>query len=374
MTTSVFYGFNRKEIRMSSCKQLRLYLTILVLVAGLLLFIVFFNRLFDSWALKNRLPAGDPLVIVWELAGPDNDYTLIGDLGPVQVVSPVWFHLVDSQDTVRSDLDPLYLQWARERGYQVWALVTNSFDPDLTAELLSDDQKRQFFAREIVSLAIEYNLEGLNIDFENFHYDYRDHFTSFIAELAELCRAENLILSVDVAMPSGSEYWSMGYDRAALATEADYIILMAYDEHWASSPVAGSVASLPWVEAGLQQLLNEVPPAKLILGVPFYTRLWVIDETGVEPQVVNTWSYSMTRAAEIAAENEAEITFDVQAGQHVATYEKEGLTYKMWLEDTESMCSRLELVEKYNLAGLAGWRRGLETPEIWELMDNYLGH
>jgi spore germination protein YaaH len=374
MTTSVFYGFNRKEIRMSSCKQLRLSSTILVLVAGLLLFIVFFNRLFDSWALKNRLPAGDPLVIVWELAGPDNDYTLIGDLGPVQVVSPVWFHLVDSQDTVRSDLDPLYLQWARERGYQVWALVTNSFDPDLTAELLSDDQKRQFFAREIVSLAIEYNLEGLNIDFENFHYDYRDHFTSFIAELAELCRAENLILSVDVAMPSGSEYWSMGYDRAALATEADYIILMAYDEHWASSPVAGSVASLPWVEAGLQQLLNEVPPAKLILGVPFYTRLWVIDETGVEPQVVNTWSYSMTRAAEIAAENEAEITFDVQAGQHVATYEKEGLTYKMWLEDTESMCSRLELVEKYNLAGLAGWRRGLETPEIWELMDNYLGH
>jgi spore germination protein YaaH len=374
MTTSVFYGFNRKEIRMSSCKQLRLSSTILVLVAGLLLFIVFFNRLFDSWALKNRLPAGDPLVIVWELAGPDNDYTLIGDLGPVQVVSPVWFHLVDSQDTVRSDLDPLYLQWARERGYQVWALVTNSFDPDLTAELLSDDQKRQFFAREIVSLAIEYNLEGLNIDFENFHYDYRDHFTSFIAELAELCRAENLILSVDVAMPSGSEYWSMGYDRAALATEADYIILMAYDEHWASSPVAGSVASLPWVEAGLQQLLNEVPPAKLILGVPFYTRLWVIDETGVEPQVVNTWSYSMTRAAEIAAENEAEITFDVQAGQHVATYEKEGLTYKMWLEDTESMCSRLELVEKYNLAGLAGWRRGLETPEIWELMDNYLGY
>jgi spore germination protein YaaH len=374
MTTSVFYGFNRKEIRMSSCKQLRLSSTILVLVAGLLLFIVFFNRLFDSWALKNRLPAGDPLVIVWELAGPDNDYTLIGDLGPVQVVSPVWFHLVDSQDTVRSDLDPLYLQWARERGYQVWALVTNSFDPDLTAELLSDDQKRQFFAREIVSLAIEYNLEGLNIDFENFHYDYRDHFTSFIAELAELCRAENLILSVDVAMPSGSEYWSMGYDRAALATEADYIILMAYDEHWASSPVAGSVASLPWVEAGLQQLLNEVPPAKLILGVPFYTRLWVIDETGVEPQVVNTWSYSMTRAAEIAAENEAEITFDVQAGQHVAVYEKEGLTYKMWLEDTESMCSRLELVEKYNLAGLAGWRRGLETPEIWELMDNYLGY
>jgi len=253
-------------------------------------------------------------------------------------------------------------------------LVTNSFDPDLTAELLSDEQKRQFFAREIVNLAKEHNLEGLNIDFENFHYNYRDHFTSFVAELAKLCRAEKLVLSVDVTMPSGSEYWSMGYDRAALASEADYIILMAYDEHWAASPVAGSVASLPWVEAGLQQLLNEVPPAKLILGVPFYSRLWVIDETGGALQVVNTWSYSMTRAAEIVAENEAEIYFDDQAGQHVAVYEKEGLTYKMWLEDTVSMSSRLDLVEKYNLAGLAGWRRGLETPEIWELMDDYFSH
>jgi spore germination protein YaaH len=356
---------------LSSRRQLKLSLIILVVVAGLLLFIAIFSRLFDSREGESIATESDPLILVWELAGSNLDHHLIGDLGPVQVVSPVWFHLADNQGTVRSDFDPHYLQWARERGYQVWALVNNSFDPDLTAELLSDDQKRQFFAREIVNLAKEHKLEGLNIDFENFHYDYRDHFTSFIAELAELCRSENLILSVDVAMPSGSEYWSMGYDRAALAAEADYIILMAYDEHWASSPVAGSVASLPWVEAGLQQLLKEVPPAKLILGVPFYTRLWVIDETGVAPQVVNTWSYSMMRAAEIAAENEAKITFDDQAGQHVATYEMEGLIYKMWLEDTASMRRRLELVEKYNLAGLAGWRRGLETPEIWWMMDDF---
>jgi spore germination protein YaaH len=357
-----------------SRRQLKLSITILVIAVMFLIIHSLLGHFFNSGEEESSLPEGEPLIIVWELAGPDNDYTLIGDLGPVQVVSPVWFHLVDSLGNVRSDFDPHYLTWARERGYQVWALVTNSFDPDLTADLLSDKQSRQFFAREIVNLAKEHKLEGLNIDFENFHYDYRDHFTSFIAELAELCQAENLILSVDVSMPSNSEYWSMGYDRAALAMEADYVILMAYDEHWASSPVAGSVASLPWVEAGLQKLLNEVPPAKLILGVPFYSRLWVIDETGTRPQVVNTWSYSMTRAAEIVAENEAEIYFDDQAGQHVAVYEKEGLTYKMWLEDKVSMRSRLELVEKYNLAGLAGWRRGLETPEIWELMDDYWGH
>jgi len=338
-----------------------------------LIFLSLFSRLFDSGVEESCLPDNEPLVMVWELVGSEVDYDLIGNLGPVQVVAPTWFHLDDSLGNVRSDFDPLYLQWTRDRGYMVWALVTNSFDPDLTAALLSDDQSRRFFAEKIVSLAVEHNLEGLNIDFENFHYDYRDHFTGFIRELAELCRAEDLVLSVDVTMPSNSEYWSLGYDRVALATEADYIIVMAYDEHWASSPVAGSVASLPWVEAGLQQLLNKIPPGKLILGVPFYTRLWVIDETGATPQVVNSWSYSMMRAAEIVAENEAIITFDDQAGQYLAVYEKEGLTYKMWLEDSVSMRRRLELVKKYNLAGLAGWRRGLETPEIWELMEDYFG-
>ena len=338
-----------------------------------MIFLSLFSRLFDSGVEESCLPDNEPLVMVWELVGSEVDYDLIGNLGPVQVVAPTWFHLDDSLGNVRSDFDPLYLQWTRDRGYMVWALVTNSFDPDLTAALLSDDQSRRFFAEKIVSLAVEHNLEGLNIDFENFHYDYRDHFTGFIRELAELCRAEDLVLSVDVTMPSNSEYWSLGYDRVALATEADYIIVMAYDEHWASSPVAGSVASLPWVEAGLQQLLNKIPPGKLILGVPFYTRLWVIDETGATPQVVNSWSYSMMRAAEIVADNEAIITFDDQAGQHLAVYEKEGLIYKMWLEDSVSMRRRLELVKKYNLAGLAGWRRGLETPEIWELMEAFFG-
>jgi len=358
---------------LNSRKQVRASLVIILAVAGFLIFLSLFGRLFDSGEEESSHLEGDPLVMIWELVGPDIDYNLIGDLGPVQIVVPTWFHLADSLGSVRNDFDPHYLQWAREREYQVWALVTNSFDPDLTAAVLSDDQNRRFFAETIVSLAVEHNLEGLNIDFENFHYDYRDNFTSFIVELAELCRAENLILSVDVTMLSGSEYWSMGYDRAALAAEADFIIVMAYDEHWASSPVAGSVASLPWVEAGLQQLLNEIPPEKLILGVPFYTRLFVIDETGATPQVVNSWSYSMMRAAEIVAENEAIITFDDQAGQYLAVYEKEGLTYKMWLEDSVSMRRRLELVKKYNLAGLAGWRRGLETPEIWELMEDYFG-
>lgn len=314
-----------------------------------------------------------PIVMVWELAGIESDYNSIGPMEPVEVVSPTWFHLSNAEGEIKSNFDPEYLDWARERGYQVWALVTNSFDPDLTAVLLTNTALRRQFAGDLVKLAVEHELEGLNIDFENFHSDYRDHFTLLIRELAALCKDNNLVLSVNVTMISGSEYWSRGYDRAELAAAADYLVLMAYDEHWASSAHAGSVASLPWVEQGLKQILNDVPSEKLILGVPFYTRLWKIDESADPAAALNSWAYSMMRAEEIIANNQAEIYADDHAGQHVAEYKKEGLTYRMWLEDKGSMQKRLELIEKYNLAGVAAWRRGLEKPEIWEIFKIFFG-
>ncbi len=314
----------------------------------------------------------DPLVITWEYAAIGYDPASIGPMPSVQIVSPTWFHITDQEGTISSQFDSEYLAWARERGYDIWALVTNNFDPEITAAFLSNEEVRQNIVEELIGLALEYDLEGLNIDFENFHADYRDLFTEFISEMAERCREENIILSVDVTMLSTSAYWSLGYDRAALAEAADYIILMAYDEHWASSPVAGSVASLPWVESGLRQVLKEVPPEKLILGIPFYTRLWEIDESGEQPAVLNSWSYSMHRAEDIIEDNEAEIEWDGEARQNTASYSKDGLTYKMWLEDTTSISYRLELAHRYELAGIAGWRRGLENEEVWELIDDWL--
>ncbi len=313
----------------------------------------------------------DPMVIVWEYAAIGADPASINPIPSVEIISPTWFHIIDEEGTIDSQFDRDYLIWAREHGYDIWALVTNDFDPDITAAILSDEETRQSIVEELIELALEYELEGLNIDFENFHSDYRDLFTRFVSELAERCREENIIVSVDVTMISNSAYWSGNYDRAALSEAVDYIILMAYDQHWASSPTAGSVASLPWVERGLVQVLNEVPPEKLILGVPFYTRLWQVDKSGDEPLVLNSWSYSMHRAEGIIEDNEAKVHWDSEALQHVASYNKDGLNYIMWLEDTTSMSYRLELVDRFELAGVAGWRRGLEKEEIWELIDDW---
>lgn len=318
-----------------------------------------------------RDPGKSPVVMVWELAGVEDDFNSIPTMEAVNVVSPTWFHLEDGRGAIRSEFDPYYLQWARERDYQIWALVTNSFDPRMTAGLLTDAGSRRQFAGDLVALALEYELEGLNIDFENFHSDYRDYFSLFIEELAELCEVHDLVLSVDVTMISGAEYWCLNYDRRALSKAADYLVLMAYDEHYKNAPQAGSVASLPWVEQGLKLVLEEVPPEKLILGVPFYTRLWEIEETIEPATVLNSWSYAMPLAETIMMENQAAVYYDARSGQNIAEYRKDGLTYRMWLEDSVSMKKRLALIEHYNLAGVAAWRRGLEKQDIWDLFAHH---
>ncbi len=320
-----------------------------------------------------RLPELEqPIVLVWEFAYNNPDTDEIGDMPSLMVVSPTWFHLKDGEGTIQNLADPSYVRWAHGQGYHVWGLVSNSFEPEITAEMLTSSTGRRNVIVQLLALARLYNLNGLNIDFENFHYRYRDYFTQFIRELAPLCREEGLVLSVDVTFISTAAYWSLCYDRRALAEAADYVAVMAYDEHWGASPVAGSVSSLPWVERGLQAVLKEIPREKLLLGVPFYSRIWEIEEQDDGSKKVSSKAYGMEKIAEILAEHEAVAAWCEETGQNKAVYEDDGIIYKTWLEDAASMKLRVDLVNKYNLAGLAAWRRGFEKPEIWDIIDENL--
>lgn len=314
-----------------------------------------------------------PIVMTWEFAYSPPRVDEIGDMPSLQVVSPTWFHLKDGEGNIKNLADPSYMNWARERGYHVWGLFSNSFDPDITAQVLTSSSRRREVIRRLLFLAHLYDLDGINIDFENFSARYRDHFTQFIRELAPLCREKGLVLSVDVTFPSRSEYWSLGYDRGALAEAVDYIIVMAYDEHWAGSPVAGSVASLPWVERNLKQVLKEVPAHKLILGIPFYSRVWEIEYLEGGHEKVTSKAYSMHNINSIIARKGVAPSPDPDTRQNKAVFSEQGRTFKIWLEDAYSIRQRLELVKEHKLAGAAAWRRGLETPEIWMLFEEVLG-
>lgn len=317
-----------------------------------------------------RHPWGEKISLVWEHVIHENPVVeKIGPMCGVNVVSPTWFHLRDEEGILHNLADFNYVRWAKERGYQVWALVSNNFDPERTSAVLRSSEKREKVIDQLLAFSSLYELDGINVDFENLYLDDRNYFTQFMRELAPMAREQGLILSVDVTFPGGSENWSQIYDRRALGEIADYVIVMAYDEHWGTSPVAGSVASLPWVERGLRNTLNDVPAEKVLLGVPFYTRLWEIEYLEGGGEIVRSRAYGMERILDILANEGAKIVYDETTGQNYASYEKAGYTYKVWLEDLLSLESRIALTEKYHLAGIAAWRRGFENQAIWELFS-----
>ncbi|GAA0369970.1 glycosyl hydrolase family 18 protein [Bacillus horti] len=325
---------------------------------------------FQAWN-----PIGSKINMTWEhvvsrTPNPDN----IDPMPGVNVVSPTWFHFQDEDGSLSNFADKSYVDWAHQQGYQVWALVTNEFDPDLTTTILSSYEKRRNVIRQLVYFSELYDLDGINIDFENVYLADKENVVQFMRELTPYMHDLGLVVSIDVTIKSTSEMWSMFLDRPALGEIVDYMMIMTYDEHWGSSPVAGSVASLPWVENGLRGVLEEVPNEKVLLGIPFYTRLWK-EEQGEDGQTkVSSRAFSMSGIENWMAERDVDFTFDEATGQHYAEYEdtEEKAVYKIWLEDERSVAQRIELVHKYDLAGVASWRRGFEKPVIWEVIEEGL--
>jgi spore germination protein YaaH len=320
-------------------------------------------------------PIGGKINLTWEAVyiRTPNPESITPPPG-VNVVSPTWFHLQDEEGALKNIANKSYVDWAHENGYKVWAIVTNDFNPDMTHEVLSSYSKRKNVIMQLLYFAELYDLDGFNIDFENVYLKDKANLVQFVRELTPYLHEQGLVVSIDVTIKSLSEMWSLFLDRKALGEVVDYMMVMTYDEHWATSPKAGSVASLPWVERGLQGVLEEVPNEKVLVGVPFYTRIWKeeVDENG-EIQV-SSKAYSMSGIEEWLAEHNVSLTYDEQSGQRYGEYydAEEEITYKVWVEDELSMAKRIELVHKYDLAGVASWRRGFEKPVIWDVIKEGL--
>lgn len=314
-------------------------------------------------------PLGGKVNLTWDyISRPRYDISDYKSIPGLNVISPTWFHLADGSGNIINYGSLPYVEWAHDEGLQVWALFSNSFDPEITSEMLGSLENRKNVINQLVVLARLFRLDGINIDFENIYYEDKDLFTQFLRELTPILHEQGLTVSVDVTVRSNSPNWSMVYDRPAISKIVDYVAVMTYDEHWRTSPVAGSVASLPWVEAGLIRMLEQVPREKLLLGVPFYTRIWEEEELADGTIQVTSKALSMRQAEETLKANNALISVDEAAGQNFGIYEDKGKVYKIWIEDEFSMRQRIELVRKYDLAGVASWRRGFEKSHIWDII------
>lgn len=317
---------------------------------------------------ENTVPKMEgPIQLTWEAVYTKNPNTSsIPKMAGVNVISPTWFELADGKGTIKNLGSKDYANWARTQGYQIWGLFSNAFDPVLTHEAFSSFETRQNMIRQLIHFSQIYKLNGINLDIENVNPEDGPFITQFVREATPFFHEAGLVVSMDITFISSSGNWSAFYERDKLSGIADYMVVMAYDEHWGSSQIAGSVASLPWVEENLKLLLKVVPNDKLILGVPLYTRLWEQQSNGD----VSSKALSMSKVKEWLSQNKITPVYDPVSGQNYAEYysKKEKITYKVWLEDEISLTKRAELAKKYNLAGVASWSRYFADETAWSAL------
>ena len=315
-----------------------------------------------------RLPVKQQgkISLVWDhVLGEPADLAREEKIPGLTVISPTWFAVTDSSGTVASKADWKYVQDAHDKGYKVWPLISNSFEPDMTKAFLADEAAQDRTVRQLLMFTALYDLDGINIDFENVYDDDRDRLTGFVARLTDRLKEQGVVVSFDATVPSGVPMWSNCYDRAALGRIVDYFMVMTYDEHWRTSPVAGSVASIGWVERGILSTLQSVPKEKLLMGVPFYTREW--REPGGYGRVRSATLWMADVDSRVAQYGLIPQWLD-SAGQHYIEYADDSFRYKVWIEDEKSIGLKVGLSAKYDLAGVAAWRKGFEKPGVWEVI------
>lgn len=319
--------------------------------------------------IENKKQIEGKVSLVWDYyseyaTAPNRQGTKIDG---VNVVSPAFANLEKSGSLNINigETGKKYVEWAHENEYKVWAIVSNNSYKTPTSEVLNDYKKRADLINKIVTMTISYNLDGINIDFENMNESDKDVFSRFIIELAPRLKEYGKVLSVDVTAPDGSPDWSLCYNRNKIGKIADYVIFMAYDQYGVSSTSAGTTAGADWVEVNIKKFLGqeEVAAEKIILGMPFYTRAWNETSSGVKSTVISM------KYVDSAVPEEATRQWNNDLKQYYVEYQKNGTNYKMWIEDENSIEAKFVLMHNYNLAGAAYWQKGMEKEGIWELVE-----
>ena len=287
---------------------------------------------------------------------------VVKDAKGLNVISPTWFSVIDTDGKISSLASAEYVRQAHDMGLEVWGLIDN-FNPDVkTFDVLSYTEKRANIIEQLITIAKEVGLDGLNIDFESITEETGPHYVQFLREIAIRCRAENLVLSVDNPPPFP---YNKHYNLKEQGEVVDYVIIMGYDEHYSGGDAAGSVASLGFVRTGIEESLRSVPKEKLINGIPFYTRVWrePYGSSNITSEVLG-----MNGADNYVAEHQMVTHWDANAGQMVAELDGEEALYRIWLENEESIAKKMELIREHDLAGVAAWKLGFERSSIWEVI------
>ncbi len=315
---------------------------------------------------------GKPVILFDQITNKTANFHSIENGIPtgVDAIVPTWFSFNKTENgsdgEIISIADEDYVASAHEKGIKVWGLITDNFNSKVSRAVVKSFKTREKVINRILTLAKQYNLDGINVDFENIPSDSMREFTQFLRELSAALNNINLTLSIDVYIPRP---WSSYYNRGEFGEIVDYFVVMGYDEHTEGSETSGSVATKKWSEESIT-LTEEagVPAEKLLLGIPFYTRIWKETDNGS----IETRAYGMAEGKKAMTDKGALFNWSEEDGQNYAEINYNNALYKMWLEDNKSVEERLKLVKKYDIAGVAAWRKGLETDDVWQTIKNYM--
>ena len=330
-----------------------------------------------------HITMSEPINMLWHPvfsnAANDAVATVLSESKGVNVISPTWFKLKDNRGNIASLGSSSYVSYCHSQGVKVWGLVKNldldSADIDVNY-ILTHTSTRQNLVNQIIAQALQYNLDGINIDFEQLsESEIGDAYIQFLRELSIKCENNDLVLSTAVYVPAG---YNTVYKYGEQANFVDYICLMAYDQHWGQGSGEGSVAALNWVEEGIDNTIAEgVPANQIVLGMPFYTKLWNLtptsDDSAVEQSyMIGFQNLGLTTAKNWMNNNITEPTWLDDCGQWYGEVTKNGVIYKMWLEDKDSLEQKLSLMQDKGLAGAAFWSSELDNSEAWSVIIKYI--
>ncbi|MBN2897182.1 MAG: hypothetical protein JXO44_00295 [Clostridia bacterium] len=318
----------------------------------------------------------EPINLTWEAVYSKNpNVDNIPVMPGLNVVSPTWMHLEDEAGTINKKLISTgYTKWAHGRGYEVWPLISNEFKPERTSAFLSSASARKIFIDDLLQTSLEYGFDGINIDFENVAVEDKEALSHFVAELSQTLRQHHITVSMDVTVMGGSDNWSKCYDRAVLGRYVDYLMVMAYDQYWAASPISGPVAAYDWVASKTDEILEIVPAHKVVLGMPTYMRIWreIPSQEKANTMVTNSETLSMNRLSKLMEETDYNLIWDGIGQHYYIGYIEENVLTKIWVENGDSIRSKTAYARRSGLAGVATWRRGFETQDIWGIIEEEL--
>lgn len=291
---------------------------------------------------------------------------MTAEMTGVNVISPTWFSVTDETGTISSLASADYVKLAHDAGREVWGLIDNFNEAFDETTDLAYASVRSRIIEQLLAEAASCGMDGINVDFENLKEAGIPHYLQFLRELTSAAHAQNLVVSVDTPVPQA---YTMYYQRGEQARFVDYMIVMAYDEHFAGSEEAGSVSSLPFVQQAVEEMTRVMPADQVICGIPFYTRVWTekFGQSAITSEVLG-----MDGAKSYAKENQMTETWDASLGQNVATVETSDARYTIWMEDEQSMEEKLKVIQSADLAGVAEWKLGFECADVWSLISKYI--